>query len=143
MSIHKGIAVWNGDLRSGKGTMKVGSGAFEGPYTYATRFEGAKGTNPDELIAAAHAGCFSMALSGVLAKAGFTAKRISTTASVHLTKVDQGFKITLIELVTEAEIPGIDDKAFKEHADNAKKNCPVSQALAATEIRLEARLVGD
>jgi lipoyl-dependent peroxiredoxin len=141
MATRKGSAVWEGTLREGKGSVKLGSGAYEGPYSFASRFESGTGTNPEELIGAAHAGCFSMALSAGLTKAGFSPKRIATTASVHLENVGGGFKITSIELETEAEIPGIEDKAFQEQAETAKKNCPVSQALAGTEIKLQARLV--
>src|SRR5690348_18452418 len=110
-------ATWTGNLKEGNGTIKVGSGAFEGKYSFGTRFEGAPGTNPEELIGAAHAGCFSMALSAGLGKSGFSPKRIHTTAQVHLEKVGEGFKITRIQLRTEAEIPGIDDKTFREHAE--------------------------
>ncbi len=134
-------AVWEGTLREGKGTVKLGSGAFEGAYSFASRFEEGKGTNPEELIGAAHAGCFSMALAAGLTRAGFSPKRISTTASVSLEKVGEAFKITRIELNTEAEIPGLDENTFQEQADTAKKNCPVSQALAGTEISLNAKLV--
>jgi osmotically inducible protein OsmC len=133
-------AVWEGTLREGKGKMKLGSGAFEGAYSFASRFEEGTGTNPEELIGAAHAGCFSMALAAGLTKAGFSPKRINTTASVSLEKVGEGFKITKIELHTEAEIPGIDEGAFLAQAETAKKNCPVSQALAGTEITLSAKL---
>jgi len=140
MPVRKANAIWEGDLRSGKGTMKFGS--FEGPYSFSSRFEDGKGSNPEELIGAAHAGCFSMALSGGLAKAGFSPRRITTTANVHLDLVGQGFKITSIELVTEAEVPGIDNAQFMEQAEGAKKNCPVSQALAAIDIRLNAKLMG-
>jgi len=139
MPVRRASAVWEGDLRSGKGTMKFGS--FEGPYSFSSRFEDGKGCNPEELIGAAHAGCFSMALSAGLAKAGFSPRRISTTANVHLDMVGQGFKITSIELVTEAEIPGINNAQFMEQAEGAKKNCPVSQALAAIDIKLNAKLV--
>jgi osmotically inducible protein OsmC len=121
--------------------MKFGS--FEGPYSFSSRFEDGKGSNPEELIGAAHAGCFSMALAGSLAKAGFSPRRINTTANVHLDKVDQGFKITGVELVTEAEVPGIDNQQFTAIAEEAKKNCPVSQALSAIDIQLNARLVGE
>ena len=139
MPVRRASAVWEGDLRSGKGTMKFGS--FEGPYSFSSRFEDGKGCNPEELIGAAHAGCFSMALSAGLAKAGFSPRRISTTANVHLDMVGQGFKITSIELVTEAEIPGINNAQIMEQAEGAKKNCPVSQALAAIDIKLNAKLV--
>ncbi len=142
MAVRTAEAVWEGDLMQGKGTMKLSSGAFEGAYSFASRFEEGPGTNPEELIGAAHAGCFSMALSAGLARAGYTPKRIHTTARVHLNKVDGGFKITKIELNTEAEVPGIDEKTFLEHAEAAKAGCPVSQALAGTEITLQAKLVG-
>ena len=140
MATRTGSAVWEGTLREGKGTVKLGSGAFEGPYSFVSRFENGAGTNPEELIGAAHAGCFSMALSAGLTKAGFSPKRISTTAKVNLENVGGGFKITSIELETEAEIPGIEEQAFLEQAETAKKNCPVSQALAGTDIKLHARL---
>jgi lipoyl-dependent peroxiredoxin len=143
MAMRTGKAIWQGDLRSGKGTMKLGSGAFEGSYSFGSRFEEGKGTNPEELIGAAHAGCFSMALSNGLAIAGFTPKRVETTARVHLDKVDNGFKITRIELSTEADVPGIDQNKFQQLADDAKRNCPVSQALAATEITLQAMLISE
>ncbi len=143
MAIRIGQAVWDGDLRSGKGTVKLGSGAFEGAYSFSSRFEEGAGTNPEELIGAAHAGCFSMFLAGALTSAGFAPKRVNTTSKVHLTKVDQGFKITLIELVTEAEVPGIDNAKFQELAEVSKKNCPVSQALSALEMKLDAKLVGE
>ncbi len=134
-------AVWEGTLREGKGRVKLGSGAFEGQYSFASRFEEGTGTNPEELIGAAHAGCFSMALAAGLTKAGFNPTRISTNAAVSLEKVGEGFKITTIELNTEAEIPNIDEAAFLEQAEGAKKNCPVSQALAGAEITLNAKLV--
>lgn len=132
-------AVWEGDLRGGKGTMKFAN--YEGPYTFVSRFESGPGTNPEELIAAAHAGCFSMAFSGALAKAGFTAKRIATTATVHLEKVGEAFTITTIELNCEGNAPGIDEAKFLELAEGAKKNCPVSRLLTGAEIKLMARLV--
>ena len=121
--------------------MKLGSGTFEGPYSFASRFEEGKGTNPEELIGAAHAGCFSMALSHELFQAGYSPKRISTTAEVHLDKAGEGFKITAIGLTTEAEIPRIEENEFLKHAETAKKNCPVSQVLSGTEIKLEAKLL--
>lgn len=140
MATRNGSAVWEGTLREGKGSVKLGSGAFEGPYSFASRFEDGAGTNPEELIGAAHAGCFSMALAAGLAKAQITPKRIATTAKVHLGQVEGGFAITLIELETTAEVPGIDEKTFVDHAETAKKSCPVSRALAGTEIRLQAKL---
>jgi osmotically inducible protein OsmC len=133
--------VWNGDLKGGKGNLKLGSGAYEGQYSFSSRFESGTGTNPEELIAAAHAGCYSMALSAGLGKAGFTPTRVHTTAKVSLDKVGEGFKITRITLVTEAEIPGIDDQAFQDIAAKTKDGCPVSQALSATPIELQAKLV--
>src|SRR5437016_8551341 len=113
MATRKSEAEWNGGLREGSGRMKLGSGAFEGKYSFGSRFENAPGTNPEELIAAAHAGCFSMALAAGLGKAGFNPKRVHTVAKVSIDKVGDGFKITKIQLVTEAEVPGIDDKAFQ------------------------------
>ena len=121
--------------------MKMDSGAFEGQYSFSSRFEEGTGTNPEELIAAAHAGCFSMAFSGNLAKAGYTPDRVQTTARVSVEKVGEGFKITKVHLDTEAKVPGIDEQAFQEQAEAAKKGCPVSQALAGVEISLDARLV--
>ena len=141
MAVRTSEAVWEGDLKSGKGNMKVGQGAYNGPYSFASRFENGGGTNPEELIAAAHAGCFSMALSASLAKAGFTPKRVHTVAKVHLEKQGEGFGIPKIELTTEAQIPGIDEATFQQQADSAKKNCPVSKVLAAAEITLNAKLV--
>lgn len=141
MPLRSASAVWEGDLKSGKGTMKLGSGAYEGAYSFASRFEEGKGTNPEELIGAAHAGCFSMAFSNKLASGGFTPKSVKTSAKVNLTKVETGFKITSIELTTEGDVPGIDEKLFLELAEAAKKGCPVSQALAATEIKLNAKLL--
>lgn len=141
MPVRNADATWNGDLKSGKGSLKLGSGAYEGQYSFSSRFESGTGTNPEELIAAAHAGCYSMALSAGLGKAGFTPKRIHTTAKVSLDKVGEGFKITKITLVTEAEVPGVDDAAFQDIATKTKAGCPVSQALSATPIELEAKLV--
>ena len=140
MPVRKADAVWEGDLKGGQGTVKLGSGAFEGRYSFGSRFEEAGGTNPEELIGAAHAGCFSMALSAGLGRSGFTPKRVATTAKVHLEKVGEGFKITRIELDNVSEVPGIDETAFQEHAKKAKEGCPVSQALASVEITLNARL---
>ncbi len=140
MKVRKASAAWEGNLTEGRGKMKLGSGAFEGKYSFASRFEDGDGTNPEELIGAAHAGCFSMALSGLLAEQGFTAKRIYTTANVSLVKSGDGFKIDKIELNTEADIPGIDESKFKDLAGKAKDNCPVSMAMAGVEIHLQARL---
>ncbi|MFQ6008404.1 MAG: OsmC family protein [Candidatus Zixiibacteriota bacterium] len=141
MPIRKASAVWEGNLQRGNGTMKLGSGAFEGSYSFGSRFEGAQGTNPEELIAAAHAGCFSMALAHSLALAGHMPKRIHTAAKLSLDKVKDGFKITSIHLDTEAEVPQTNEQVFLRIAEQAKKNCPVSQALTGTEITLQAKLI--
>ena len=138
MAIRTSSAEWKGTLKEGAGTMKVGSGAYDGPYTYASRFEEGPGTNPEELVGAAHAGCFSMFLASLLTNAGFTPTRVSTTAVVHLTA---GPTISLIELTTEVEAPGLSDADLQTHAEAAKKGCPVSKALAGPEIRLQAKLV--
>ena len=135
-----GKAVWEGTLKEGHGTMALGSGAYEGPYSFGSRFEDEKGTNPEELIGAAHAGCFSMALSAGLTRAGFQPTRVNTTATVVLSTDGQGFSISRIELDTEATVPGIDDATFQKQAEDAKRNCPVSKALASTDIQLKARL---
>jgi lipoyl-dependent peroxiredoxin len=130
-------ARWEGTLQDGKGTMSFGSGAFEGPYTFASRFEDAEGTNPEELLGAAHAGCFSMHLSGGLTKAGYQPNSIETHADVTI----EGGVIS-IHLKTQADVPGIEDDEFQELANVSKENCPVSKALSATEISLDASLVG-
>jgi len=137
-------AEWKGNLAEGEGRLKVGSGAFEGPYSFKSRFEeGQSATNPEELIGAAHAGCFTMALTAALSRNQITATRIHTEAQVKLEKVNDAFSITEINLNTEAEIPGIDDAKFQEYANNAKQGCPVSKALAGVpEITLDARLEG-
>lgn len=141
MAVRTAEAVWQGSLKEGKGKMKFGGGAFEGAYSFSSRFEEGTGTNPEELIAAAHAGCFSMALSADLGKAGFTPDRISTKAEVTLGKVGDKSRITLIHLDTEAKVSGIDAAKFQEIAAATKQGCPVSAALAAVEITLTARLV--
>jgi osmotically inducible protein OsmC len=141
MATRTGSAVWEGTLKEGRGTMKLGSGAFDGPYSFSSRFEEGKGTNPEELIGAAEAGCFSMALSANLEKAGHPAKRISTTATVKLEMVGGGPKITTIDVKTEAEVPGIDEAKFREQAEHTKKTCPVSVVLAGAQINLDAKLV--
>src|SRR5207244_568898 len=133
-------ARWEGSLQDGKGSMRMAG--WEGPYSFASRFEEGSGTNPEELIAAAHAGCFSMALSGALGRAGHPPTPVDTTASVHIEKGDAGFEIKRIDLHTEAEVPGIDEGTFQQLAGEAKVNCPVSKALAAVEITLEATLSG-
>ena len=137
---HKASAVWKGSLTEGAGTMSTGSGALvEKPYSFKTRFEGEQGTNPEELIGAAHAGCFSMAFSLILGMAGFTADKIETSATVSLDQVGDGFEITTSHLVMTAVIPGIDDATFQDLAAKAKAGCPVSKVLNA-EISLEAKL---
>ncbi|MCG3111312.1 MAG: OsmC family protein [Candidatus Manganitrophus sp. SB1] len=141
MAVRTSEATWEGNLKEGKGKMKVGAGAYEGPFSFASRFESGSGTNPEELIAAALAGCFSMALSAGLGKNGFNPTRVKTVAKAHLEKVGEGFKITRMELNSEAEIPGIDKAKFNEIAEATKKGCPVSQALAGTEITLNAKLL--
>ncbi len=137
----KASAEWRGGLQDGTGTMKLGSGAFEGAYSFASRFAEGKGTNPEELIAAAHAGCFSMALAAGLAQAGHQPKRVLTSAGVTLEKSGEGFAITHIALDTEAEVPGIDEAGFRDQAEKAKRDCPVSRALAGAKITLKARLL--
>lgn len=142
MPVRTAEAVWEGDLKDGKGRLSLGSGAFEGQYSFTSRFEEGTGTNPEELIGAAHAGCFSMALSAALAREGHTPTRVQTTARVHLEKVGDANSITRSELVCEGEVPGIDEATFLEFAENAKKSCIVSRALGAIDITLEAKLVG-
>ncbi len=137
MTIRESSAIWNGSLVDGEGTMRLGSGAYEGSFSRASRFEDGPGTNPEELIGAAHAGCFSMFLSAILSKAGHVPVKIETTAKVHL---EAGPKIALIELSTVGDVPGIDQNTFLEFAEQAKAGCPVSQALAAVEIKLNAQL---
>jgi osmotically inducible protein OsmC len=134
-------ATWRGDLRAGSGSIRLGSGTFEGPYSFKTRFEAAPGTNPEELLGAAHAGCFSMALSLFLTKAGHPPRSIETSAVVHLNKVGEGFGITGIDLVTRGEVPGLSDAEFQRLANEAKVNCIISKALADFPVTLTATLV--
>lgn len=141
MPKRKATARWEGTLTGGNGELSVESGAFKGRYSYGSRFENQPGTNPEELLGAAHAGCFSMALSLLIEKAGFTPKRIETRADVTIEKVGDEFKISGITLNTTAEAPGMDESTFQQQAQAAKKNCPVSQALQAVDIRLSAELV--
>lgn len=141
MAVRNAEAVWEGDLPKGKGTMKLGSGAFEGAYSFASRFEEGTGTNPEELIGAAHAGCFSMFLSAVLSKAGHVPNRIHTTAKVHLEQVDGAPWITKIQLTCEADVPGCDEATFMEQVAVSKAGCPVSKALKAVDISVEAKLL--
>ena len=142
MPTRNASAVWNGDLMKGAGNVKLGSGAFEGQYNFSSRFESGTGTNPEELLGAAHAACFSMALSAGLGGAGFKPQKVSTTAKVTVEKVGEGFKITRIQLNTEASVPGIDPGKFQEIAKATKTGCPVSQALASVPMELDAKLVG-
>jgi osmotically inducible protein OsmC len=135
-------ARWDGSIQEGDGTMRLGSGAYEGPFSFQSRFEEGDGTNPEELIAAAHAGCFSMALSHILGQAGHTAESIETTANVQLDREGEGFTITHIELDTRARVPGVGADEFQQAADAAKQGCPVSKALAGVgSIELQATLV--
>ena len=141
MPARKADAQWEGSLQEGNGTMKLGGGAYEGPYSFKSRFEDGNGTNPEELVAAAHAGCYSMALSGALGRAGHEPRSVRTTASVHLNKTDAGFRVQKIDLVTEAVVPGLDDAAFQEVANTAKETCPISVLLGGSaEITLDAKL---
>ncbi len=141
MPIRTAEAEWKGNLMEGSGEMKLGTGAYEGPFSFKSRMENGPGTNPEELIAAAHAGCFSMAFSAQLASAGHPPKRVHTKAAVKFEKTDSGFAITSIHLDSEGEVPGITETKFQELAEAAKKGCPVSKALAGTNISLTAKLV--
>src|SRR6266498_1580060 len=134
-------ANWQGTLKEGAGTMRLGSGAYEGPFSFVSRFEEGPGTNPEELIAAAHAGCYSMALAGGLSRGGHVPDSVHTTAKVHIAKGEAGFKITRVELQTEARVSGIPEETFQELAEATKEGCPVSQALEAGPIELTARVV--
>ena len=139
MAIRQAHAEWKGALKEGSGEMALGSGSYKGPFSFVSRFDTGSGTNPEELIGAAHAGCFSMALSAQLGEAGMTADRIATTASVSLEKVEGGFAITAIHLTVKATIPGADAAKFQTAANNAKAGCPVSKVLNAT-ITMDAAL---
>jgi osmotically inducible protein OsmC len=141
MAIRKAEALWKGDLAGGTGTVKVESGMCEGEYTFSSRFEEGKGTNPEELIGAAHAGCFSMALAHGLAEADYSPQEIRTEAQVHLEKKGGGFSIVRIDLNTVAKVTDIDEGQFLQYAEDAKNNCPVSRALTGVEITLRATLV--
>ena len=141
MPIRTAEAEWDGSLLEGRGTVQLGSGAFHGSYSFASRFEEAPGTNPEELIAAAHAGCFSMALAAMLSSAGYPPTRVQTSAKVHIEKAGEGFAISEINLEIRAVVPGIDNDTFQQYAREAKQGCPVSKALAAVpRITLEAML---
>ena len=141
MAVRTADAQWSGGLKDGNGTMKLGSGAFEGPFSFQSRMEDGTGTNPEELIGAAHAGCFSMQFSAMLEHAGFPPERVHTSAKVYFGPDGPGFSINKIELTTEGKVPGIDDAKFQELAAGAKASCPVSKALAGTEITLSAKLI--
>ena len=142
MAVRVASAEWKGNLPKGSGTLETETGAVKGSYSFASRFEEGAGTNPEELIAAAHAGCFSMAFANGLAKAGFEPESIRTTAKVFLEMGPDGFGISRIELECIGNVPNIDDAGFQEHARQAKGGCPVSKALAATPIELKATLDG-
>lgn len=137
----KSEAIWQGDLKKGQGSLSLGSGAYSGKYSFSSRFEDGKGTNPEELIAAAHAGCYSMALSADLSEAGYTVEEVKTEAIVMMDKKDGGMAITGIKLVTNARVKDIEMEEFSKFASGAKKNCPVSRALAAVDVQLEAHLL--
>ena len=140
MPVRTAEAEWKGDLAQGSGRMRTETGSFEGSYSAGSRFEEAKGTNPEELIAAAHAGCFSMALSAQLAKAGHPPQSVKTTARVHIEKQAEGYAITRIELTCRARVPDIDQATFKEKSEAAKQGCPVSKAFKAVTVTLDAQL---
>jgi osmotically inducible protein OsmC len=141
MTARNGSAEWNGDLQSGSGTVTVGDGIFEGQYSFASRFEEGSGTNPEQLIAAAHSACFSMALANILSQAGHAPQSVKTSARVQLRNVDGAPTLTRIDLETEGRVPGIDELQFRGYAEEAKAGCPVSRALAGVpEIELAAKL---
>lgn len=136
----KADARWNGDLKSGNGTIRLESGSFEGPYSFTSRFESGRGTNPEELLGAAHAACYSMALSAGLAKAGHSPRSVSTTATVHLTRGDAGFSISGIDLVTRGDVPGLSAAEFQKFAEDTRTGCIVSRALSAVPMTVHATL---
>ena len=141
MPIRTATAHWDGDLTEGSGTIKTGKGGYQGNYSFKSRFEEGEGTNPEELIAAAHSGCFSMAFSKGLADAGYTGTSVETVAKLHFDKTDAGFSVTRIDLETTGTVPGIDEGTFQKIAEGAKENCPISRLLApGTEITLTAKL---
>lgn len=141
MPIRTASARWQGNLPEGSGTIRTGKGGYQGNYSFKSRFEEGEGTNPEELIAAAHSGCFSMAFSNGLASAGFTPNSVETTAKVHLDKTDAGFTVTRIELDSVGDVPGIDEGTFQKVAEDAKQNCPISRLLSpGAQISLNARL---
>jgi osmotically inducible protein OsmC len=141
MPTRKASARWQGTLTEGSGTIRTGKGGYEGNYSFKSRFEEGEGTNPEELIGAAHAGCFSMAFSKALSDAGFPPASVETTAAVHLDKTDAGFTVTRIDLSTVGDVPGIDEAEFAKLAEGAKANCPISRLLSpGAEITLSASL---
>jgi lipoyl-dependent peroxiredoxin len=141
MIVRTSEALWEGNLKKGKGTINLGSGSFRGSYSFGSRFEHASGTNPEELIGAAHAGCFNMAFAMLLEQKGYTVNHIHTVAKVSIDKVGEGYKIPTIELDTECDVTGIDDKTCRDIAELAKRNCPVSLALSGVDIKLIPKLV--
>ncbi|WP_250000465.1 OsmC family protein [Actinoplanes sp. M2I2] len=141
MPIRTATARWQGNLTEGSGTIKTGKGGIQGNYSFKSRFEEGEGTNPEELIGAAHAGCFSMAFSKALSDAGFTPTSVDTVAKVHMDKTDAGFSVTRIDLETQGDVPGVDDGTFQKIAEDAKANCPISRLLSpGAEITLSAKL---
>lgn len=141
MATRNGSAEWKGDLKGGTGTVNVGEGAWEGAYSFTSRFEEGEGTNPEELIASAHASCFAMALSGILAEAGHSPESLRASAAVHLRNIDGKPTVARIDLDVEGSVPGIDEDAFRSYAEEAKAGCPISRALGAVpEITVTARL---
>jgi lipoyl-dependent peroxiredoxin len=141
MATRSSSARWQGTLKDGTGTLSLGSGAFQGPYSFVSRFEGSSDTNPEELIAAAYAGCFSMALSHTLSQAGYTVNSVDTTANVRLEKGDSGFGISRIDLVTRGDVTGLDEAEFRKYAETTKDTCIISRALAAVDRTVDAALV--
>ncbi len=142
MAVHGASAEWKGTLKEGAGTMRLAGGAFEGPYSFVSRFETGPGTNPEELLGAAHAGCFSMALAAALGRAGHTPTSLETSAKVHLGTTDAGPTITRIDLEVQGEVPGLDAAAFQQFAEGAKTGCVVSRALAGVkDVTLKAKLM--
>ena len=141
MPTRTGKAVWKGSLKEGKGEMETESGVLKNEYSFGTRFQQKKGTNPDELIAAAHAGCFSMALSLILGQEGYTPTEINTTAKVTIEEKGGGFALTTSKLITKAKVPNIEENEFQKIANKAKKGCPVSKALKGLKIELDAKII--
>ncbi len=141
MPIRTSSAQWNGDLKSGKGSIKIGQSGKETAFSFASRFENGEGTNPEELIAAAHAGCYAMAFSNALSQAGYSVNHVDATANVHLEKTDGGFAIPSIDLKVEGKVSDINNDKFQEIAEDAKNNCPVSKVLTGAKITLSAKLL--